>query len=70
MSSEQPIRWGIVGPGTIARAFAEGVARSATGRLVAIATRNPEKPGLQDDFPGARIVNGYDTLLADRGGDV
>jgi predicted dehydrogenase/aryl-alcohol dehydrogenase-like predicted oxidoreductase len=32
---------------------------------VAIATRNPGKPGLHDDFPGARIVNGYDTLLAD-----
>jgi predicted dehydrogenase/aryl-alcohol dehydrogenase-like predicted oxidoreductase len=32
---------------------------------VAVATRNPGKPGLHDDFPGARIVNGYDTLLAD-----
>jgi predicted dehydrogenase/aryl-alcohol dehydrogenase-like predicted oxidoreductase len=65
MSSEQQIRWGIIGPGTIARTFAEGVALSSTGRLVAIATRNPGKPGLHDDFPGARIVNGYDTLLAD-----
>ncbi|MFT2214991.1 aldo/keto reductase [Rhizobium giardinii] len=65
MSSEQPIRWGIIGPGTIARTFAEGVAHSATGRLVAIATRNPDKPGLGEGFPGARIVKGYDTLLAD-----
>ena len=65
MSSEQPIRWGIIGPGTIARTFAEGVAHSATGRLVAIATRNPDRPGLGEGFPGARIVKGYDRLLAD-----
>ncbi|MBW9064455.1 aldo/keto reductase [Rhizobium herbae] len=65
MSLEQPIRWGIIGPGTIARTFAEGVAHSATGRLVAIATRNPDRPGLREGFPGARIVKGYDTLLAD-----
>jgi predicted dehydrogenase/aryl-alcohol dehydrogenase-like predicted oxidoreductase len=65
MSSEQPIRWGIIGPGTIARTFAEGIAHSVTGRLVAIATRNPDKPRLCEDFPGARILNGYDTLVAD-----
>jgi predicted dehydrogenase/aryl-alcohol dehydrogenase-like predicted oxidoreductase len=65
MSSEQPIRWGIIGPGAIARTFAEGIAQSAAGRLVAIATRNPEKPDLAEGFPGARIVKGYDTLLTD-----
>lgn len=69
MSSEQPIRWGIIGPGSIARTFAEGIAHSATGRLVAIATRNPDKPRLGEGFPGARIVKGYDTLLADPGID-
>ncbi|TDW35478.1 aryl-alcohol dehydrogenase-like predicted oxidoreductase [Rhizobium azibense] len=65
MSSEQPIRWGIIGPGTIARTFADGIAHSRTGKLVAIASRNPEKPGLGDGFPGARIVKGYDALLTD-----
>ncbi|MEY9780564.1 aldo/keto reductase [Sinorhizobium fredii] len=65
MTSEQPIRWGIIGPGTIARTFAQGVAHSATGWLAAIATRNPDKRGLGEGFPGARIVEGYDTLLAD-----
>jgi len=63
--STEPIRWGIIGPGTIARTFADGIAHSRTGRLAAIATRNPEKPGLGDGFPGARIVNGYDALLSD-----
>ncbi|CCM78701.1 aldo/keto reductase [Rhizobium mesoamericanum] len=66
MSTVQPIRWGIIGPGTIARTFADGIAHSRTGKLVAIATRNPEKPGLGENFPGARIVNGYDALLTDK----
>ncbi len=65
MSAEKKIRWGIIGPGTIARTFAEGIASSSTGELVAIASRNPDKPGLGDGFPGARIVNGYEALLAD-----
>ncbi|MDQ0560037.1 putative dehydrogenase/aryl-alcohol dehydrogenase-like putative oxidoreductase [Rhizobium mesoamericanum] len=66
MSTVQPIRWGIIGPGTIARTFADGIAHSRTGKLVAIATRNPEKPGLGESFPGARIVKGYDALLTDK----
>ena len=65
MPDLQPIRWGIIGPGTIAKTFAEGVAHSTTGTLVAIATRNPDRPGLGEGFPGARIVNGYDALLSD-----
>jgi predicted dehydrogenase/aryl-alcohol dehydrogenase-like predicted oxidoreductase len=59
------IRWGIIGPGSIARAFRGGVADSRHGTLAAIATRHPEKPGLATDFPGARIVHGYEALLAD-----
>ncbi len=65
MSSDQPIRWGIIGPGTIARTFADGIAHSRTGKLVAIATRNPGKASLAENFPGARIVNGYEALLTD-----
>lgn len=65
MTTEQPIRWGIVGPGAIARTFADGIAHSRTGRLEAIATRNPDKPGLAEAFAGARIIHGYDALLAD-----
>ncbi|KGE02338.1 MULTISPECIES: aldo/keto reductase [Rhizobium/Agrobacterium group] len=65
MTMENKIRWGIIGPGTIARAFAEGITHSQTGKLVAIATRNPDKPGLSEAFPGARIVAGYEALLGD-----
>lgn len=66
MSTDAPIRWGIIGPGTIAKTFADGIAHSRGGKLVAIASRNPDKPGLGDNFPGARIVNGYEALLADK----
>ncbi len=65
MPDFQPVRWGIIGPGTIAKTFAEGIAHSKTGKLVAIASRNPDRPGLGDGFPGARIINGYDALLSD-----
>ncbi|PST22985.1 oxidoreductase [Rhizobium sp. JAB6] len=66
MTTETSIRWGIIGPGRIAQTFAEGIAHSRSGKLVAIASRNPDKPGLGDGFPGARIVNGYEALLADK----
>ncbi|RWC88362.1 MAG: oxidoreductase [Mesorhizobium sp.] len=65
MTESTPIRWGILGPGGIAKAFAGGVAGSRTGTLVAIGARNPGKPGLAESFPGARILEGYEALLAD-----
>ena len=69
MTTNRKLRWGIIGPGGIAQAFRDGVKSSKTGELVAIATRNPGKPGLGDTFPGARIVDGYDALLKDPGVD-
>ncbi|MBB1249421.1 aldo/keto reductase [Rhizobium sp. G21] len=63
--TEDRLSWGIIGPGTIARTFAEGVAHSRTGRIAAIGTRNPDKPGLSEGFPGARIVSGYQALIDD-----
>lgn len=65
MSDGKKIRWGIIGPGAIAKAFQGGVAGSRHAQLVAIATRNPDRPGLASDFPGARILKGYAALLAD-----
>ncbi|TGS09963.1 oxidoreductase [Mesorhizobium sp. M2E.F.Ca.ET.209.01.1.1] len=59
------IRWGILGPGSIAKSFAGGVAGSRTGTLEALGARNPAKPGLAGTFPGARILDGYEALLAD-----
>ena len=62
----EKIRWGIIGPGSIAKAFRDGVAGSTHGVLAAIATRDPSKPSLATDFPGVRVVHGYDALLADK----
>lgn len=65
MTSTAPIRWGILGPGDIAKAFAGGVAGSRTGTLAALGARNPGKQGLAQTFPGARILDGYQALLDD-----
>lgn len=65
MSVSDKVRWGILGPGTIAKAFAEGVAHSRSGTLQAIGARNPGKAGYADAFPGARVLDGYDALIAD-----
>ena len=66
MNSASPkIRWGILGPGGIAKSFAGGVAHSRTGALVALGARNPGKAGLAEAFPGVRILDGYEALLKD-----
>jgi predicted dehydrogenase/aryl-alcohol dehydrogenase-like predicted oxidoreductase len=65
MSSELRLGWGILGPGGIAKAFRDGLKDSDSGVLVAIGTRNPDRAGLAEDFPGARIHAGYEALLAD-----
>lgn len=66
MTADRKLRWGILGPGAIARDFRRGLLESETGTLVAIGTRNPDKPGLAEQFPVARIIKGYDALLADK----
>lgn len=65
MREKSKIRWGILGPGSIARAFAAGVAHSRTGKVVALGARNPDRPQYAEQFPGARVLDGYDALLAD-----
>ena len=37
------IRWGIIGPGTIANNFADGLKESSSGQLVAIASMNKQR---------------------------
>ena len=59
------IRWGIIGPGSIAKAFRGGVLASTHGELAAVATRDPSRASLAEDFPGVRVVHGYQALLDD-----
>ena len=69
MTTDKKLRWGIIGPGAIAQDFRSGVLASSKSELVAIATRDPNKPGLADKFPGTRILDGYDAILKDPGVD-
>lgn len=62
---QQKVRWGIIGPGGIARAFAGGVADSEHCELVAVGSRNPNNPQLAENFPGVRVHDGYQALIAD-----
>lgn len=70
MSAQAKLRWGILGTGGIAKAFARGVAHSKTGELVAVGSRTAE--GAQkfgDEFAVPRRHSSYDALLADPGVD-
>jgi len=63
-SNAQHLRWGILGGGNIAQQFGAALATSANGTLVSVGTRSavPSPPA---EFDGARMVTGYDELLAD-----
>lgn len=64
-TSRRKVRWGIVGPGAIARSFFLASQESTSGCVVAIGTRNPRREDLPNSFPGVVIHDGYDALLSD-----
>ena len=62
------IRWGIIGPGAIANNFADGLAQSDSGRLTAIASRDPaRRKSFGDKYavPEAKRYADHAALLAD-----
>ncbi|MGQ0612093.1 MAG: aldo/keto reductase [Paracoccaceae bacterium] len=62
------IRWGIIGPGAIAHNFADGLAQSTSGRLVAIASRDAARRAAFADrygLPAAARHASTEALLAD-----
>lgn len=63
--SADSVRWGILGPGGIAREFLAGAAGSETGVVTALGTRNPNRTDLVENFPGLRVHDSYESLLAD-----
>ncbi|MBI4976836.1 MAG: aldo/keto reductase [Spirochaetes bacterium] len=66
-TGEKKLRWGIIGTGGIAKAFARGVAHSKKGELVGVASRTKEgaeKFGAEYNIPHRH--EGYDALLADK----
>jgi predicted dehydrogenase len=60
------MRWGILGPGRIARAFLTGLAGSAGERAVAVGSRDLDRArAVADDFDVPRAYGSYAELLAD-----
>ncbi|MCB0111242.1 MAG: Gfo/Idh/MocA family oxidoreductase [Caldilineaceae bacterium] len=60
------INWGIIGAGSIARVFANGLRFAKTGQLTAIASRTPGKAdALADLFGVEKRYDSYEAILAD-----
>ena len=62
------LHWGILATGNIARAFAQGLTHSKTGRLVAVGSRSEEgarRFGQEFGLPTASCHATYEALLAD-----
>jgi predicted dehydrogenase/aryl-alcohol dehydrogenase-like predicted oxidoreductase len=63
---ENRLRWGIAGTGRIAASFASGLARSRTGRLVAVASRTQSgADAFGDRFVVPSRHGSYEALMAD-----
>lgn len=64
--SSQPLRWGILGTGAIAKTFARGVRESKTGVVVAVGSRSSAGAnGFADEFQVSHRHASYEALLAD-----
>jgi predicted dehydrogenase len=60
------IKWGIIGPGGIARTFARSLPASETGELFAVGSRALQRAeSFGDEFDIPRRYGSYDELLAD-----
>ena len=60
------MKWGILGPGRIARSFLTGLAGSATETAVAVGQPGPGRArAVADDFDVPRAYGSYEDLLAD-----
>ncbi|HWX95704.1 MAG TPA: Gfo/Idh/MocA family oxidoreductase, partial [Solirubrobacteraceae bacterium] len=67
MTLKDRVGWGSLGAARIAGgAVLPAIAASSNGRVVAIASREPERAKrMADGFDGARAAASYDALLAD-----
>ena len=66
----EKIRWGILGPGSIARKFAEGLKALDDAELAAVGSRSRERAdAFGDKFDVPRRHGSYEALAADDGVD-
>src|SRR4051794_37840328 len=62
----EKLAWGIIGTGAIAKAFAEGVNGSQTGRLAAVGSRRRETAeAFADKYGAAKRHGSHEALIAD-----
>lgn len=60
----EPIRWGIVGPGKIARSFANDLKLVENARLVAVASRNMQRArSFAQEYGTPKVFDNYDELF-------
>jgi len=65
-ATESRLAWGIIGTGGIARTFAQGLAKSRTGKLVAVGSRQQATADtFAKEFGSIRAHGSYEKLLAD-----
>lgn len=68
---EKSLNWGIIGPGKIARKFAQALQRVQGCKLLAVASRNAEKAAaFAGEFGAAKYYGSYEALAADPAIDV
>jgi predicted dehydrogenase/aryl-alcohol dehydrogenase-like predicted oxidoreductase len=63
------VRWGIIGPGSIAQNFATGLSEIQSGRLIAIASTSPERRasfGDKNSVAANKRYSTYEDLIADQ----
>lgn len=61
-----PLRWGILGPGTIAHTFAATLRKNSRQELVAVGSRSRERAqAFADEFGIEHVHDSYEALVAD-----
>jgi len=66
-----PLRWGVLGPGGIARSFADAMKKHTRQRIVAVGSRSSERAqAFAGDFGVERVHGSYEALAADPEVDV
>ena len=62
----EPIRWGILGPGSIAHKFAVGLQAISAGELVAVGSRDQQRAdAFADQYGAPNRHASYEALCAD-----
>jgi predicted dehydrogenase len=66
MDAKRVVRWGILGPGVISRAFAADLGVTEGAQLVAVGSRSMERAlKFADEFGIRRVYGTYDELVSD-----